>query len=305
MKESNFKKIILTIIIIIFICIIVIGSIIFTRKKHYNEKNKTENENSNLNSDFVVDRNNTVPMEKPKSTIIKENEYNSFSIKGTKEDEIVRLYIKDYIKNCLYFPEEGYELLNEEYRKFKFGNIEEYKKYIDVRREELLKVKIKKYLLNNNEDTSEYIAIDQYGKYYILNVSKNMKYNIMLDNYTVNSKALQKEYDDVDEIKKVGYNIEKFFAAINDKDYKYAYNKLDENFRKNKMPSVDEFKSIMDQTLYSNNNVEHENVEKKGKTYVYDINVKDANNTEDNGKKMTIMMILKQNNDFVMSFSFK
>lgn len=305
MKESNLKKIILVMIIIVFISIILIISIIFTNKKSNKKDNELNKEISDENQEFIVDRNNTVPTEKPKSTIIKENEYNSFSIKGVKEDEIVQLFMKDYIKNCLYYPEEAYKLLNEEYRNMKFGNLEEYKKYIDARKEEISKVKVSKYLINKYDDFDEYIAIDQYGKYYIFHKNKNMKYDIMLDNYTVNSKTLQMDYDKSNEAKKVGYNIEKFFAAINDKDYKYAYSKLDENFKKNKIPSIEKFENGMEKTLFKNNKVKHENVEKKGNTYVYDITVNDANNPETIGKKMTIIMMLKEDNDFVMSFSFK
>ena len=56
-------------------------------------------------------------------------------------------------------------------------------------------------------------------------------YSVILDTYTVDLKDFTDKYNSADVSTKVGMNVEKVIEAINDKDYRYVYNKLDETFR--------------------------------------------------------------------------
>ena len=113
------------------------------------------------------------------------------------------------------------------------------------------------------------------------------------------------KYNKAREEIKVGYNIERFISAINDKDYKYAYNLLDEIYRKNNIPTLDDFEEYVRRNMYDNNKVEHQEVDKQGNNFIYEIKLKDANDENSEEKSMTIIMQLKEGTDFVMSFSME
>ena len=103
---------------------------------------------------------------------------------------------------------------------------------------------------------------------------------------------------------KVAMNVEKIESAINNRDYKFIYNKLDETFKNNNFKSLDEFAEYINKNFFDNNNLEYESISNEGNVYIYTIKLTDVNN-EENTKTMTIIMKLKEGTDFVMSFSIE
>ena len=53
----------------------------------------------------------------------------------------------------------------------------------------------------------------------------------MLDSYTINTPRFLEEYQKSNEQEKVELTINKVFEALNNKDFKYIYGKLDENYK--------------------------------------------------------------------------
>lgn len=236
---------------------------------------------------------------------IDKNRHNKLANRKYDNEEIAKRKFKDLKDMLLIRSEESYNLLNKEYRLKKFGNYEGFKSYVEANYEDIRNSTLEKYQFI--EELNHYICIDKKGKYYIFYDKGDNLQEVLLDIYTIDLPEFTKKYNNVDDFKKVGYNIGKFFAAINDKDYKYAYEKLDENFRKNKIPEQKYLEETFKTYLFKDNKVTYENVEKKGNVYVYDIIISN-NNAKQNDNKiipMTVIMKLKDNYDFVMSFSFK
>ena len=55
-----------------------------------------------------------------------------------------------------------------------------------------------------------------------------MQYKVLLDTYTMILPEFAEQYDNLDNTKKVVMNIEKVIQALNLRDFKYIYNKLDD-----------------------------------------------------------------------------
>ena len=146
--------------------------------------------------------------------------------------------------------------------------------------------------------------MDKNGKYYIIKEYSAMNYKIALDTYTTNEEEITEKYNNSTNKEKVGMNINKIFSAINTKDYKYVYEKLDESFKNNNLKTQEELEKYLESNLYNQNTVEFEEFEDREGTYIYIIKVK---NVEDESqiKDMTVVMQLKEGTDFVMSFSIQ
>ena len=129
-----------------------------------------------------------------------------------------------------------------------------------------------------------------------------MKYNIILDPYTIDLQAFIKEYNTSSNTMKVAMNIDKIKQAINDKDYKYVYSKLDETFKVNNYPTIDKLKDYIAINFFEKNEFSCENVEDKNGTYIFKIKVSSANNESVEEKYINVIMRLNSGTDFVMSF---
>lgn len=200
---------------------------------------------------------------------------------------------------------ELYDMLDDEYRNKKFGSYEAYVQYIDSNYEKIQNMKLTKYSVTQEDGYTQYVCLDNYGKYYIFRNANVNDITILLDKYTVNLPEFLEKYEKANEREKVGLNIERFISAINDRDYKFAYDKLDEIFKQNNMPTQEDFENFVKANMYENNTLEHKTVEKQGNTFVYELNLKDADDNLSNTKPLTVIMQLKNITDFVMSFSIE
>lgn len=84
----------------------------------------------------------------------------------------------------------------------------------------------KKYKVNELEDYTQYVCIDNHGKYCIFRNRTSIDKDIILDTYTIDLPEFIEKYNKAKPEEKVGMNIERFVNAINDKDYKYGYGLL-------------------------------------------------------------------------------
>ena len=292
----------ITIIIAIIIVIINISNKNTTSNDPFGTMNKGK-EISISGNEHSIDKESQKPVEK-KSEIIDINEYNSYSIRAVTEENLLREYLEDYKQNALKYPEYAYNSLDEEYRNEKFGNIDYFKEYINNRKDTIEKIELSKYKINDNNGNIQYICLDNDNNYYIFNKKSNMKYTVILDTYTIDLDEFTQKYIGANDGQKVGLNVEKFFKAINDKDYKYAYNKLDETFRNNNFPTLNDFVNYANNNFFEQNKVEHLNAKRDDdELIIYTIDLKDATYRELYSKRVTVVMQLKQGTEYVMSFS--
>lgn len=298
MNNKLLRNILIIAILIVTISIIIVVVILSINK----EDSDGENINTNNNQIYDVNPQNKKPEEKKESTLIKENEYNTFSVQAVREESLINSFLEDYKENALYYPEDAYNLLDEEYRNKKFGSLEAYEEYVNNNRQEIENIQLDKYMITNQDLNDQYVCIDKNGNYYIITKMSTMEYTVILDTYTVDLPEFLDRYNGADDEYKVGYNVEKFISAINDGDYKYAYNLLDETFRRNNYPSQGDFENFVKANFFENNEIQHNNVEKQGNQFVYGITIINKDN-ESERKNITVIMELGEETDFVMSFS--
>ena len=262
---------------------------------------------------------------------IEKNDYNALVYLMMTDEDLVKNCFYDYIENVVYYPTYAYKTLDEEYAKMRFKNYEEYRDYLKNNIEtfkliEMNRAKsssdfktqeeyskyfsekyyagLQKYQVNKTDKYIQYICIDGNGKYYIFNVKDDFNYGVILDTYTLILPQFVEKYNSSNIQERVLLNIDKFFKALNDFDYRYAYNCLADTFKSNKFKEQIDFEKFIKQNLFERNTIEYEIFKNEGETYIYNIVVKNANN-ESEFKKMQIIMKLNEGTDFVMSFNIK
>ena len=109
--------------------------------------------------------------------------------------------------------------------------------------------------------------------------------------------------DTSNEQKKVMLNVDKWIEMLNNRDYKHAYNVLDETFRNNSIGTEEDFEKYIKEHCPSHYEVEYKEFNKEGNTYIQGIELKDIENEEAPVIKINIIMQLLQDINFTMSFS--
>lgn len=234
---------------------------------------------------------------------IPKNSYNTFSFVNIEDATIIRDYLYNYKDKIVKDISASYDMIEEEYKNIKFPTLEEYEAYINKNKQELLSISFSKYLVNKKSEYTEYICIDTKGNYYIFKETAIMDYKILLDNYTVNTEEFMEEYDGSNDEEKVALNIEKIVQAMNVHDYKYIFDKLDETFRNNNWGSEEAFEQYMRENFPLHYEVEYTTYSNEGSTYVQQINLTDITGETEGTISLNIIMQLKDNYEFVMSFS--
>lgn len=263
-------------------------------------------------------------------TEIQKDGNNSFRYKNINDEEYAKALLTDYIEKALYSPQLAYYLLDEDYRSIKFGTLDEYTRFINSKREELMlynaknvkqpgdfssyeewmsyfqKVKLlelSKYEIENYNGNTSYIVIDTYDNYYVFQTSSTMNYTVILDSYTVDTEKYLDEYKKADDQEKVEININKVIDAINNDDYKYVYEKLDENFSKNNFSSLSDFETKMKNNFFRKNDVEFDDYNESGEgTHEYSLTITDSTKTDKRNLEVKAIVVLKGDTDYTIKF---
>ena len=236
------------------------------------------------------------------NTDIEENENNKYSYNRIKDNELSKKYFTYYKNLILNNPQKAYEILDDEYKEKKFNNFNEFNNYIKLNNDKYLKMDLKKYAKYEYEDFTQYVCVDNNGDYYIFNEIATMQFKVLLDTYTVDQQEFIKKYDSASDNEKAGYDINKFFDAINANDYTYAYNCLSESFRQNKFSTQKQFENYIKNNFYNKNKVKYSNCRKEGNYYIYTVNIINSADTTKSVQKDFIVN-LKEDRQFEMSFS--
>lgn len=236
---------------------------------------------------------------------IESNEYNTYEIPSVSNEMYAQELIENYKHYLLDFTQKAYDLLDDEYKAKKFNGIDKFKNYINNKNSNIEDMELSKYKVNTYNDYTEYICIDQFGNYIIFKETAVMNYSVILDTYTVDLPEVVERYNNSDEKEKVGMNITKIFDALNDKDYEYVYNKLNDTFKKNNFDQLTLFENFVNDNLFNKNKVESGDFSEEGSAYVYKLNIKNPDDDSEGTKKMTVVMKLLEGTDFVMSFSLE
>lgn len=232
---------------------------------------------------------------------IEKNENNEYTNPSITMENNVKDYMNNLKRMQLANPELLYQYLDEDYKNKRFGGVDEFKQYIENNLEEIKKTSLNQYMVNTYDDYVEYVAKDKFGNVYIFKEKEPLDYTIELDDYTLEDEEYLKKYENLEVEEKVANNINKWVKMINHRDYKTAYNVLDESFRNNYFKTQEEFEEYMKRYFPSHYEIEFKDFSKEaGSIYTMDVTFKDISN-EENEFNRTIIMKLKDSTDFVMS----
>lgn len=232
---------------------------------------------------------------------IEANNFNTFTYENLSEDELVTKYFADYKRQVIGNANAAFEMLDDEYREKKFADVTEFGTYISDRN--IQTAFLESYQINNYDEYTQYVCLDQYNNYYIFNVSNVMNYKVLLDIYTLDLPEFIERYNRANNGERAGLNLQRAFDAINNKDYEYVYNKLDDTFKENNFSTLNEFEEYITENFYNSNNVTYSNYKSSGGLHMYDATIVDAENEESSPITKTFIIKLLDGTDFTMSFN--
>lgn len=240
---------------------------------------------------------------KTENESIKSNLYNKYNYNLYSGKDVAEKYINDFIFKMKYIPDVAFGTLDEEYRNKKFSNIDEFKSYIKNNSERFDDFIIRSYGREATENITNYEVEDINNYYYKIKASSGMDYTIILDDYTVESNEYVQKYNSSSDSTKIATCINKFFKLINSKEYKSAYTYLDDTFKQKNFDTVGKFETYAKQNFFNNNTVTISSAEKVGDIYSCKVQIKSGVSVAAMSKDITVIIKLKENTDFVMSFS--
>lgn len=228
--------------------------------------------------------------------------YNSYSNTNISSNTLVVDYIKRFKEELIFSIDDSYKLLNEEYRNSRFGSIENYKNYIQKNMAKIQRFSPSQFKMEEIEDKLFYTIKDETNdNILILEQTAIMKFGIYLDRYTIDLPEITKSYNSGNDEVKLNINTEKLVEALNNKDYKYLYNKLNTTFKNNKFSDVNQFSSYISNKVFDNNAIEDVSYTKENEIYVCNIKLK---NVDDKSKvtDLKVMIRLLEGTNFEISF---
>ena len=234
---------------------------------------------------------------------IEKNDYNIFAYETISEETYILDMFNEFKTDMMYDYETAYEKLNEEYKQKRFETYEEFETYATEHIRNSVVMQLNQYQVNEFDNYTQYVCVDQNGKYYIFNETGVMDYTVILDTYTIDLPQFTEQYNNATDAEKVLYNLQKVFSAINDKDYNYVYNKLDNTFKQNNFPTLESFQTYITQNLYENNSIAYSNYQTSGNLHIYEISIKNAEDENSATVTKNFIMQLLDGTDFVMSFN--
>lgn len=234
---------------------------------------------------------------------IEEKDNNTYKEQIITYENIAKTYFSTYKRLVLARPETIYDYLQNDYKEKRFENLSSFEKYVNLNKNEIAQLIFKKYQVNNNDNILEVICMDQYQNLYIFEETSPMNFTLRLDTYTILSDKYKSTYDSQSNQQKVAMNIENWINMLNQRDYTNAYKMLDDTFKNNNWKTEQEFENYIKAKLPLHYSIEYTTYSNEGSTYAQTIKLSDITEKTSETITMNVIMQLKNNYDYVMSFS--
>ncbi len=233
---------------------------------------------------------------------IETNTSNTYEFKIISDETYIVDLFEKYREEVIYNQKEAFENLDEEYRTKRFGTLENFQTFAKNNIKKHVIMSAKKYQKTVTDNYTQYVCMDQNDNYYIFRENSVMDYTLILDTYTIDLPEFVEKYNAATEDQKILINIQKCLEAINNQDYAYMYNKLDETYKNNYFKTLSDFEKYVKENFFTENKFSASNGQKQGEIYTYDITITDGSDNGLNEITKTFVMKLKEGTDFVMSF---
>ena len=226
------------------------------------------------------------------SVDIKQGTYNTCEYIDIDNAKQMEIYLDDYVFRALNDFQNSYNLLNKEYRDKRFGNLNEYIKFLNEKIEQLQNIKIIQYKYDDSAMTYE--GTDEHGNYYQIKELNYMKYELILDSYTL------EDYSNSSEEEKVKKSVEKFILMINSADYSNAYNLLDTDFKERYFQTEKDFINYVKEEWFKRQIISSMEMTSDN---ICRVKIKDSISKNANIIEKEFKINLKENMDFTIVFN--
>lgn len=234
---------------------------------------------------------------------IPKQEINTFATLTIGESEMAQKYFDNFKELLLNNPKGAYEKLSKEYRDKRFGDYDKFLVFLKKNEDEIRQIKANKYLVNDINGDLQYVCKDKYNNDYIFNTTGVMKYTVELDTYTIISDNFETAYKKAKKEEKVSMNIQKWIQMLNNRDYYAAYKVLDTRFKIKNFETVEMFEEYMKDKYPQHYQIKEGTTNEENSIYTSRILIESLE--ENNVIDMTIIMQLKENMEFALSFGIE
>ena len=231
---------------------------------------------------------------------IERTELNHYKVDNiSKDDETTLNELLERFQFDVKFDKEYlYSRIDSVYKTTRFNNnYENFLSFINSKKDDYIKDKLKSYQVYNLENYTQYIAQCKNDNIFVFNITNLMNYAVQFDMYTTVTPVYYKIYSSNFPKVQGKYCIDRIRRAINDKNYEFIFAKLSDTQKANY--NFDTFSSFIENAFYEHNTFEIEKIEKitdESFTYTVKVTGPTGNGTSSTTFKMTVT--LKENADF-------
>lgn len=203
------------------------------------------------------------------------------------EEYEMRRYLEMFLYEANNFPEDAYMTLNPSYRQEKFQNINEFQQYMIQLNLNITDVKSYEKYVDSN--LLQYVYHFPNNRNVVINRYHAMEFDVMLDTYTIDIYSTNDE-NEKDDITIIKQKIQQIIGNLNDKNYQYIYQNLDEEFKNKNFKTLESFTQWIKQNMYEKNEIIIDHIEKNNDIYICQIKIKQAARVAASVKKMQIII---------------
>ncbi len=230
---------------------------------------------------------------------IAKNDNNTFAYQKVDDQYNYKKLFENIKRLMIIKPEIAYQYLDDDYKAKRFGSYDAFQQYVKNNRDHLIGITPKSFKVD--DDSSKIFLRDQYSNWYEFEITGTMKYKVKIDNYIIMFDRDIKEYNEYNDEQKVKYNIRRWIKMLNSKDYKFAYEYLNDEFKKNNYTTLNDFSKFMQSKYPGYYSIESMQVSNEGNTYTAKLEL-NVDGEEFSDKYMTIIIRLDEDTNFTMSF---
>lgn len=253
----------------------------------------------NAKEDDVIAMDNAKDIEKKEN-----NTYETTDSVINSESCMKELFAR-YKFDLLLDVEHLYNTLDTEYRDMRFRSLVELKQYITDNKTDLYLDTLSKYKITKYDQYIEYMGISNRENHYIFYATSLMEYTLRLDNYTIiTSKDI---YNGVLPTVQARYCIDRIMEAINDKNYRFVYEKLNPIQKNNYYSNINELENFIENNFYKKTSyeIDEDYLIISSDVYQYNIKITDATKSTFSYRNLIMTVNLKENEDFVISIQMQ
>ena len=235
---------------------------------------------------------------------IEKTEYNHYRIDDISTTEVA--CIREVFERCRFdydFDKKHlYSCLNEDYKNQRFENFDNFINYLNT--SNVLKGSVEKYQVEKMNGYMQYVVFGSYDNHYIVNYFNIMSYDLLLDEYTIYAQNYLNVYSSNLPTVQAKYCIDRVRKAINDKNYKFVYEKLDLVYKNSNFLDYNSFESYIKQIFYEKNSFELLNFKKlSSNIFEYTVKITDETGKNLSYRQLNMTVTLKNDADFVISIT--